>query len=74
MLNNPLSTRGDATKVATALYKYWEEKFPAINNLMTLVNEVGWLASFLNRPVRYHSHYLRTVQDYIKCENVTTSI
>lgn len=24
-------SRGDATKVATALYKYWEDKFPATN-------------------------------------------
>lgn len=37
-------SRGDAYKVAAGLYKYWENRFPAIHNLMTLVNEVGWFA------------------------------
>lgn len=49
-------------------------RYPAINNLMTLVNEVGWFTSFLNKPVRYQSHYLTTVQDYIRSDNVTTTI
>lgn len=41
---------------------------------MTLVNEVGWFTSFLNKPVRYQSHYLTTVHDYIRSDNVTTTI
>ena len=43
-------SRGDADKVAVGLYQFWENRFPAIHNLMKLVNEVGWFAAYFNRP------------------------
>lgn len=39
--------KGDAYKLADALYRFWGERFPAINNLMTLVNEVGWMTGLI---------------------------
>lgn len=67
-------SRADTAKVAAALYKYWEIWFPAIHNLITLVNEVGGFAYYFNRPVRFHSNYFTTVQDYVKTDNITTYI
>lgn len=49
--------KGDAYKVADALYRFREERYPAIDNLMTLVNEVGCFAGYLKRPIRYHSEF-----------------
>lgn len=69
-----LLTRRDAYVLTHALYRFWEERFPGVKNLMSLVNEIGWLCSFLDRPVRYHGEHITTVQDYIRCERVTTSV
>lgn len=67
-------TKGDAHKLAKALYTFWDIKFPAVKNLMSLVNVVGWMCGFLDKPVRYHGEHISTIQDYIKCETVSTSI
>lgn len=34
---------GDGYKLAEALYIYRERKFPSINQIMKIVNEVGWI-------------------------------
>lgn len=67
-------TKGDAYKLADAMYRFWAERFPARNMLMELVNEVGWLCGFLNKPVKYHGEHITTIQDYVKCESFTTSV
>jgi len=67
-------SKGDAFKIADALYKYWEDGFPSINTLMNLVNEVGWFTGFLKRHIRYHSYYLTTVQETVKIEKITTTV
>jgi len=41
---------------------------------MALVNEIGWMCGFFNRPIQYNSSYLNTIQDYVKYEKVTTTI
>lgn len=59
-------SQGEAYKVADALYRFWEERYPGIDNLMTLVNEVGWFSGFFNKPFWYQSEYITTIQDSIK--------
>lgn len=34
-------TKGDASKLAKPMYRFWEYKFTAIHNLMSLLNGVG---------------------------------
>jgi hypothetical protein len=62
--------KNETYKIANVFYEFWENRFPAINNLMTLVNEVGWFASYFNKPVRYQNHYLTTIQDYMVKNNI----
>lgn len=45
--------KNESFKIAGIFYQFWDQKFPSINMLMTLVNEVGWFAATLNRPVSY---------------------
>lgn len=45
-LDLTIFTKSDAAKLANALYRFWKDKYPAINNLMSLVNGIGWLSSF----------------------------
>lgn len=66
--------KGDAYKVADALYKFWEQRFPEIFNLMMWVNEVGRFAGYFERLLIDINHYWTTVQDYVKTENVKISI
>lgn len=63
-----------AMQVAEALYRFWEDRYPYIQNLMTLVNEVGWFAGLFNRPIRDHSSFFLTAQDYMKLDKITTSV
>lgn len=56
----------DAYKLADAFYKLWKERFPDVQNLMNLVNEVGWFAGYRKEPIIYSKKYFTTVQDYIK--------
>lgn len=36
-------SKGDGYKLAEAFYIYRERKFPTINQIMKIVNEVGWI-------------------------------
>jgi len=67
-------TKSDANKLTKAMYQFWDIKFPAIKILMSLVNTVGWLRGFLQKPVWYHGELLTTIQDYMVNETVTTAI
>jgi hypothetical protein len=51
--------------VAAFLFKIWKDTNPAIVGLMKLFNQIGWFASYLDRPVKYDSFYLETIQDYM---------
>lgn len=66
-------TKADANELTAALYKLRYDQFPSITNLMSLVNGVGWLCSFLDRPVLYHGEHLTTLQDYVRSSNVSTT-
>lgn len=54
--------------------QFLNTKYPAIKNLMNLVNHVGWLCGILDKPVRYHGEHITTIQDYIKSFPVSTPI
>jgi hypothetical protein len=56
-------------KIAEIFYSFWNARFPSIDNLMTLVNEVGWFTSYLNKPLQYRSDLLITTQDYTIWKN-----
>lgn len=59
-------TKGYVDKFTYAMYRFWASKSPAINNLMSLVNGLGWLCGFLEKPVLYHGEHITTIQDYMK--------
>lgn len=52
------------------IYTVWNKKYPEINNLMKLVNTVGWFAAFLDKPVRYRNILITSVQDYMEQEEI----
>lgn len=54
--------------------RFWDTKFPARKNLMSLINHVGWLCGILDKPVRYHGEHITTIQDYIKSFSVSTAV
>lgn len=37
---------------------------------MFLVNEVGWIAAFLGKPVRYRNKLVTTIQDYMTTKSI----
>lgn len=67
-------TKQDANKLTKAMYQFWELKYPAIKNLMSLVNTVGWFRAKMDKPVRYQGEHITTIQDSIKFQTVTASI
>lgn len=62
--------RNESTKIANYLVSFWIHRFPDIHNLMKLVNEVGWITSFMNRPVCYTNSFITTSQDYMKSKYI----
>lgn len=43
----------------------WDKRFPEINVLMNLVNEIGWFAATQKMPVTYRGGFLTTIQEYM---------
>lgn len=53
-IHSNLSTiikKNESYSRAKAFYPFWELRFPSINMLMKLVNEVAWFAATLDKPV-----------------------
>lgn len=73
-LENVITYRESYT-IATAFYEYWNTRFPpTIFNFMKLVNEVGWFASYLNKPVQYRNSFCITRQDYMVKESISVLV
>lgn len=56
--------KNECYDVAAYLFKVWQTQNPAIVGLMSLFHNIGWFASYLNRPVKYDSYLLQTIKDY----------
>lgn len=55
----------DTYIVAELCNEFWKDKYPDINNLMNLINLIGWFCSKLDRAVMYNIPFFSTVQDYM---------
>ncbi|KAF3331777.1 DNA-dependent RNA polymerase [Carex littledalei] len=56
--------KNECFKVAAFYFQIWEGFHPTIAGLMRLFNQIGWFASYFDRPVRFESYFLETIQDY----------
>lgn len=60
----------ECNNLAILIEQFFKDRFPRITNLMTLVQNVGWFCSALDKPVFYGIPYYTTVQDYMMTESV----
>lgn len=60
----------DYYQIALLFQVFWKNKYPDIVNLMKLINLIGWICSFLGKPVQYSVPYFTTVQDYMRSDKI----
>ena len=60
----------ESLRIAKRFIEFWKGKSPGIFNFMKLVNEVGWFASFLEKPFRYRGFHFTTIQDYMTLKSI----
>ena len=65
-----LLVKGECKILANIIYKFYQERFSGIVNLMDLVRNVGWLSAAMKKPVFYSIPIFTTVQDYMKSKAV----
>lgn len=52
--------------LATNCWNYLKIKYPDILAFMNMINNIGYLCSYIDRAVIYDTEYFRTTQDYFK--------
>lgn len=63
-------THKECFDVASLCFKFWKTKYQGMDCLIRLIRNIGWIASARGGPVIYKVPYLKTVQDYMKMEEI----
>lgn len=64
----------DCSLLASSCWKYFKENFPDIISFMKMINNIGSICAYTEKPVIYETDYFMTVQDYMKYDSESLTV